>query len=278
MQVFIVSAFTDRPFTGNPAGVCLLDAALPDALMQKIARELSQPETAFVQRRGEGWSIRWFSPIVEVELCGHATLAAARVLWDGGHVATGAPITFQAPTATLAARTRGDDRVWLDFPALSGVTAPAPPEVLAAIDRAPSASARHGDRWVLEYADAADIRALGVDFPALKATGVRSLIVTARADMPGFDIVSRNFAPIVGVDEDQVTGMAHTCLAPYWRARLGDELSCWQASPRGGAMSTRLIEDRVELGGRAIVEMAGRWRTGRRLTTSPSSASHGKEG
>lgn len=259
MRLWLVAAFAERPFQGNPAGVCLLEEALPAQELQLIARELRQPETAFIRRETDGWAVRWFSPEVEVELCGHATLAAAHVLWSEGLAAEGA-ITFFAASTTLTATRGNDGLIWLDFPSLPGAPGHPRPEVVAAVGAPPALAARHADRWLFEYRTAAEVRGLRPDFPALRRTGVRSLIATAPSDMDGYDIVSRNFAPLVGVDEDQVTGMAHTCLAPHWRARLGDALSCWQASPRGGGMRTRLAGERVALGGRAIIEVSGAWR------------------
>lgn len=261
MRAFIVAAFTDTAFRGNPAGVCLCDGAPPaPATMQAIAAELRQPETAFVSRDGDGWAIRWFSPVTEVELCGHATLAAAAVLWATGAAAQ-AQIAFDSAGGPLAAE-RDGGLIWLDFPALPGVAAPPPPEVAACVDVAWIAAARHGERWLLECADAGAVRSARPDFARLRATGIRSLILTAPSDVAGYDIVSRNFAPIVGVDEDQVTGSAHACLAPHWRGRLGPALTCWQASPRGGAVRTRLAGDRVALGGSAVIAFSGVLDTG----------------
>lgn len=255
MRAFIVAAFTDTAFRGNPAGVCLLRQALPDMVMQRIAAELNQPETAFLWPDGDGWAIRWFSPVTEVELCGHATLAAACVLWTSEAVAEGR-ITFGFAGGVLSAE-RDGDLIWLDFPAIPGVSEPAPSGMDMCAGVPWVAASRHGARWLLECADADTVRSARPDFARLRATGIRSLILTARSDTTGYDIVSRNFAPIVGVDEDQVTGSAHACLAPYWRDRLGPELRCWQASPRGGAMLTRLSGERVALGGRAVIEFAG---------------------
>ncbi|WP_414899596.1 PhzF family phenazine biosynthesis protein [Sphingomonas flavalba] len=256
MQCFIVAAFSDTPFHGNPAGVCVLDAALPPATMQAIAAELRQPETAFVLRTGDDWAIRWFSPVVEVALCGHATLAAACVLWNALGVEQHV-LHFASASGPLAAERDPDGTIWLDFPATAGTPGAVPAELAACIDIGWVAAARHDDRWLLECADAAAVRAARPDFARLARTGIRSLILTARSDRPGHDIVSRNFAPIVGVDEDQVTGAAHACLAPHWHGRLGPDLTCWQASARGGTVRTRLRGDRVALGGRAVIEFAG---------------------
>ena len=254
MRTYIVAAFAEGPFKGNPAGVCLLQEALGDDALQRIARDLAQPETAFVRQVDGGWAIRWFSPLTEVALCGHATLAAAHVLWREGLAPADRPIDFAAGETALCAMRESEDLIWLDFPALPGREAAPPDDLLACVSPAPVATMRHADRWLFEYVTAAEVRAARPDFGALARTGVRSLILTAPSDRAGYDIISRNFAPIVGVDEDQVTGVAHTCLAPHWQPRLGFELRCWQASQRGGVVLTRLRGDRVHLGGRAVLQ------------------------
>lgn len=259
MQCFIVASFSDAPFHGNPAGVCILDAPAAPETMQAIATELHQPETAFLLRAGDRWAIRWFSPLVEVALCGHATLAAARVLWNALGLQCDV-LHFASASEALAATRDGDGTIWLDFPATAGTPGDVPAELAACLDVGWVAAARHHDRWLLECADAATVRAARPDFASLARTGIRSLILTARSDAAGYDIVSRNFAPIVGVDEDQVTGAAHACLAPHWHDRLGAELTCWQASARGGTVRTRLRGDRVALGGRAVIEFVGTMR------------------
>jgi predicted PhzF superfamily epimerase YddE/YHI9 len=262
MQTFIVAAFTGTPFRGNPAGVCLLDdnVCLSASALQDIARELNQPETAFLQRTGDqNWRIRWFSPTTEVALCGHATLATAHVLWRELRVKADT-IDFESASGRLSAHS-ADALIWLDFPAIIGVAdEKPPPAVVHCVNIAPLRSTRHNDRWVFEYESAAQVRALKPRFGALAATGIRALVATAPSDSKEFDIVSRNFAPLVGVDEDQATGAAHCCLAPLWEARLGRDLRCYQASARGGVLLTRYRGDRVHLGGRAVIELAGNWR------------------
>lgn len=257
MRTYIIAAFTSELFRGNPAGVCILEDPLDGKSMQLIARELRQPETAFMIKADGGWSIRWFSPETEVDLCGHATLAAASALWDQGLVDGDSAISFLAAIGRLSATRTPDGITWLDFPSLPGKHEPADPKVLESVNIAPVRSAKHADRWIFEFEDAASVRTLKPDFEKLRRSGARSLIATAVSDIPNYDIISRNFAPIVGVNEDQVTGVAHTCLAPYWADRLGPELRCWQASSRGGAVMTRFAEGRVALGGRAVMEFAG---------------------
>ncbi|MCA2436623.1 PhzF family phenazine biosynthesis protein [Rhizobium leguminosarum] len=257
MRTYIIAAFTSELFRGNPAGVCILDAPLEGSSMQQVAAELRQPETAFLIKVEDGWSIRWFSPEIEVDLCGHATLAAASALWDQGLVDKNEAIDFFAAIGRLNAVRTSDGFVWLDFPALPGQAERPDPAVLESVNIAPTRAAKHADRWLFEYDDAASVRTLTPNFEKLRRSGARSLIATAISDNPSYDIVSRNFAPIVGVNEDQVTGVAHTCLAPYWFDRLGPELRCWQASARGGAVNTRLEGGRVALGGMTALEFAG---------------------
>ena len=253
VKSFVVASFADRPHAGNPAGVVILRESLAASQLQSMASELNQPETAFLYPNSGTWHVRWFSPIVEVELCGHATLAAAHVLWQEGHANEADELHFYYSAGDLSARLY-DGSIWLNFPTTFGQAEPAADNLLACVDVQPLSTARHSDRWIFEYPRAQHVRSLRPDFAALKATGVRSLIATAPSDMRGYDIVSRNFAPIVGVNEDQATGTAHTCLAPFWQARLGDSLRCWQASRRGGTLLTRLKGVRTELGGTAVIE------------------------
>jgi PhzF family phenazine biosynthesis protein len=230
--------------------------------MQAIAAELRQPETAFLWPENEATAIRWFSPEMEVDLCGHATLAAAHVLWEEGLADRRQSLVFNSRLkGAVAATSVEDGSISMNFPACFGSQQDPDPAVLACIDRTPIAAGLYANRWILEFASAEDVRELKPRFDALKATGTRSLIVTAISDHNDYDIISRNFAPIVGVNEDQVTGAAHTCLAPYWESRLGTKLRCWQASQRGGAMTTSLVADRVLLQGKATIEFGGNWRS-----------------
>jgi len=262
----IVAAFSDSADGGNPAGVCILPCPIPDTYMQAIATGLGQPETAFLFADGDHWTIRWFSPLKEVELCGHATLAAAHVLWQSVASLRGDTLAFRTiDGADIAARREPDGMIWLEFATIQGAPEPVPAPLAECAGVEWIAASRFGGRWLLECTSAAAVRAARPDFAGLVAMGVRSLIVTAPSDMPAYDIVSRNFAPIVGVDEDQATGTAHVCLASYWLPRLGGNLMCWQASRRGGAIATRHLGGRVTVGGFAstitpfadLPEMAG---------------------
>jgi PhzF family phenazine biosynthesis protein len=257
IRCFQVDAFADRPFAGNPAAVCLLDREMDAAWMQAVAAEMNLSETAFVRRTDEGFELRWFTPKVEVDLCGHATLASAHVLWSEGVVSPAVPIRFHTRSGVLPC-TGAAGWIELDFPA----TAPAmidPPQGLLdalGIAKAPVGKAKF-DYLVLVDSEQA-LRSLVPDFRRLVEIKTRGVIVTACADDARFDFVSRFFAPAAGVDEDPVTGSAHCCLGPYWAQRLGKtELVGFQASARGGIVRVRVAGDRVMLGGQAVTIWRG---------------------
>jgi PhzF family phenazine biosynthesis protein len=274
VPVFVVDAFTDRPFSGNPAAVCLLDGPAPDAWMQRFAAEMNLSETAFLHRESNVWRLRWFTPAVEVDLCGHATLASAHVLASEGVVPRTEPeIRFETRSGTLTATASGET-ITMDFPSTPAQPAEPPESLLAAL--APDLSYRHivgagtnGVDWLIQLADEASIRSLSPDFRALAAENARGVIVTSRAgeatraDYPEADFVSRFFGPAVGVDEDPVTGSAHCTLGPWWAERLGKrELEGRQVSERGGTVRIHCRRDRVSLSGRAVTIVAGRVRVG----------------
>ena len=250
-----VDAFTDRPFAGNPAAVCVLDAGAAPSWMQAVANEMNLAETAFLVRRpapGE-YDLRWFTPTVEVALCGHATLAAAHVLWETGAAPAASPLVFHTLSGPLGAR-RDGGWIELDFPAEPAAPLAEPPADLAALLGAPPAwvGANRFDLLV-ELADDAAVTALDPDIRRVRQLPYRGVVVTARAARPGYDMVSRFFAPASGVDEDPVTGSAHCCLGPYWSHRLGkDRLVGYQASRRGGTVRVTLAGDRAHLGGQAV--------------------------
>jgi PhzF family phenazine biosynthesis protein len=255
--IWTVDAFADEALTGNPAAVCVLDGPRTDAWLAGIARELNLSETAFLERRTDGWSLRWFTPTVEVELCGHATLASAHVLREAG-LDTGDTISFHTRSGLLQASRDGDELV-LDFPAEPASPVAAPAGLLDALGIAVAvAVARNRFDYLVEVDSAAAVRALRPDMTRLAEIETRGVIVTALADGAGHDFVSRWFGPRVGVPEDPVTGSAHCCLAPWWAARLDRrELRGYQASPRGGSVGVRLRGDRVELVGRAVTVLRG---------------------
>jgi len=258
LPIVQVDAFTSEPFAGNPAAVCVLPAPREERWMQAVAREMNLSETAFLVRRSDGaWHLRWFTPAAEVELCGHATLASAHVLWSEGHLPAGETARFLTASGELRADRR-EPWIELDFPATPPVPATAPAGLAAAVGVEPVAVLTSRFDYLVEVASEAEVRALEPDFRALRSLGVRGVIVTAKAATAGFDFVSRFFAPGVGVDEDPVTGSAHCALAPFWGARLGrTEMNGYQASARGGEVRVRLAGSRVILGGRAVTVMRG---------------------
>ena len=252
LPLFQVDAFTDHPFSGNPAAVCLLDRERDAAWMQAVAAEMNLSETAFLLPREDGFGLRWFTPATEVDLCGHATLAAAHVLWEQGLLAPGAAARFHTRSGHLRA-TRSGAVIELDFPA-----APAEPGLLAALGLDGGEVCRGRFDYLVVVEDEAEVRALRSDFPALGWVETRGVIVSARSDNPEYDFVSRFFAPAAGIPEDPVTGSAHCTLGPWWAPRLGKQsMTAFQASRRGGVVQVSLQGDRVHLGGRAVTVLAG---------------------
>jgi PhzF family phenazine biosynthesis protein len=251
-RIIQVDAFTDRPFAGNPAAVCVLPEPKDDAWMQALALEMNLSETAFLVKEAEGYHLRWFTPKAEVDLCGHATLASAHVLWEDGHLPLDAPAIFRTRSGKLKA-TKFDDWITLDFPA-TPVDREISPESLARTLGVRVVSAWMSRFDVLVEVESAEVvRKLIPAFGLLEEIEVRGIIVTARSDMPGFDFVSRFFAPRLGVAEDPVTGSAHCTLGPFWAGKLGkNDLVGYQASSRGGVVRVKVEGDRVLLGGQAV--------------------------
>jgi len=254
VELYQVDAFTAHPFAGNPAAVCFPPETADAAWMQAVAAEMNLSETAFLWPREEGYTLRWFTPAAEVNLCGHATLASAHVLYETNRLPPETPARFHTRSGLLSASL---DRDWIemDFPALPAQTVIAPPELLGALGlkEDPVYTGFDGEDYLVVVDGEAIVRALQPDFPALLAIESRGVSVTSRASTAGFDFVSRFFAPWVGVNEDPVTGSAHCCLGPYWAEQLGKEtLRAYQASPRGGVLQVRPAGDRVTLRGQAV--------------------------
>ncbi|MEW4530475.1 PhzF family phenazine biosynthesis protein [Maioricimonas sp. JC845] len=265
VPILLVDAFTDQPFRGNPAAICLLDDERDAGWMQAVAAEMNLSETAFVRPLGKTRELRWFTPRIEVDLCGHATLAAAHVLWEEGIVGAGEPIRFETRSGVLTC-TRAGNRIELDFPATPAEPVELPAELAAALwpggdGPQPVFAGRTRFDHLVVLESAADVLGLDPDFRQLAAVRTRGVMVTAPSDRDGEDFVSRFFAPAAGVDEDPVTGSAHCCLGPYWADRLGKtELSAHQASERGGDVKVRIAGDRVVLGGEAVTVLRGELR------------------
>lgn len=255
-----VDAFTSRPFGGNPAAVCVVAGPADAVWMQQVAAEMNLAETAFLHPADDGYALRWFTPATEVDLCGHATLASAHVLWEEGHLAPDAQARFTTRSGLLTAQ-RDGDWIAMNFPAFT----PDPIEdaaMLAALEAALGVkSPRFAGKaayTIIELPTEADVRAVRPEFTALAAIATAGVIVTAPADDPGFDFISRFFAPRLGVNEDPVTGSAHSYLAPFWAKRLGKrEMVGYQASHRGGVVRVRLEGDRVVMSGQAVTTLRG---------------------
>ena len=252
VRITQVDSFTNRPFAGNPAGVCILPKAADEAWMLKVAGEMALAETAFLVPQRDGYDLRWFTPTVEVSLCGHATLASAHVLWEDGHLKSTAQARFHTKSGLLTADRR-DPWIELDFPATPATPADAPPGLNDALGATPVFVGRSKFDYFAELDTEARVRGPDPDLSAIGRVKARGVIVTSRADPGEYDFVSRFFAPQSGVPEDPVTGSAHCALAPYWSAKLGKrELMAYQASARGGEIRLRLEGDRVRLGGQAV--------------------------
>lgn len=255
-----VDAFADRPFAGNPAGVCLLEREARSNWMQSVAAELGFSETAFARPRGDGaFDLRWFTPTVEVDLCGHATLATAHTLWEMGVLETQSNARFHTRSGILTAARR-NDWIELDFPASATVPTDPPAGLLEALGLQATFVASTRFDVLVEVDDEAAVRSAAPHLAGLRQLGGRGVMVTARSATPAFDFVSRFFAPGVGIDEDPVTGSAHCALAPYWAGKLGrNDLVGYQASARGGIVRCRVDGDRVILGGTAVTVVRGEW-------------------
>jgi len=257
IPIYQVDAFTDQPFRGNPAGVCVLETAAEPAWMQAVAAEMNLSETAFLYREDAGFRLRWFTPTVEVDLCGHATLASAHVLWEAGYLWPQEPAQFYTRSGLLTARPV-EGEVELNFPAVVSEPVEAPTELVEALGVTPRYVGRNKFDYLVEVASASDVRGLRPDHARLRTLPVRGVMVTAVADDDRFDFVSRFFAPGSGIDEDPVTGSAHCCLTPYWSGKLGKQaMTAFQASARGGVVRVTLMGDRVLLAGHAVTVMRG---------------------
>ena len=254
-----VDAFTNQPFRGNPAAICWLEEEVPAAWMQSVAAEMNLSETAFLIRKGNHYGLRWFTPRFEVDLCGHATLASAHVLWSAGIHTSVEPIVFETRSGPLTCR-RASRRIEMDFPATSVELQPPSPVLVAALGVSPIESGKTAFDEFVVVENPQTLRSMTPDFRSLAQVDTRGVIVTCRSDDPQFDFLSRFFAPAAGIDEDPVTGSAHCALGPYWAGVLGKEqLTGYQGSERGGVVSVHAAGDRVVLGGEAVTVWEGAW-------------------
>jgi PhzF family phenazine biosynthesis protein len=254
-----VDAFTNAPFAGNPAAVCVLSAPRSDDWMQKVAQEMNLSETAFLIRQEDGFHLRWFTPTTEVPLCGHATLASAHVLWSEGHLLPDEVARFHTKSGLLIAKKHGS-WIELNFPANQSEVVSAPPELGEALGVSPKTVMKNSLGYLVEVESEDLVRQMQPNFERLKALAHNQVIVTSSTqEYSEYDFVSRFFAPGLGINEDPVTGAAHCCLAPFWRDRKSkDEFLAYQASSRGGVLKIRYDgSDRVYLSGQAVTVMRG---------------------
>ena len=256
LQITQVDAFTDKPFGGNPAAVCILPEARDAQWMQNVALEMNLSETAFVVRQQDGFDLRWFTPSIEVDLCGHATLASVHVLWEEGALPREQQARFHTRSGLLTADFR-DGWIELDFPAKEEKAAEAPPQLTEALGVKPIHVGRNQFDYLVEVSEA-ELTAMRPNHSLLKTLPVSGIIATSVSTDPRYDFLSRFFAPGSGIDEDPVTGSAHTALTPYWSKKLGKtQMTARQCSPRGGLLRVTLRGARVIMAGQAITVMRG---------------------
>ncbi len=253
MRVYTVDAFTDGPGSGNPAAVCILEKEIPDRTKQEIASRVNLPETAFLLGRKGLFGLRWFTPETEVDLCGHATLASAHVLFTLGILPETEDAVFSTKSGVLTAR-RKSDLIEMDFPSEDPWEVKAPEDLLMAIPSAPLYVGRNRLDYIAVYESEETVRSAVPELARVRKLDSRGLIITSVSSSRRYDFVSRFFAPGAGIDEDPVTGSAHCCLCPFWSRRLGKkELTGYQASQRGGIVHAELLGKRVLLSGKAAV-------------------------
>jgi PhzF family phenazine biosynthesis protein len=258
MKIYQVDSFTDKPFAGNPAGVCLMTEQRDANWMLAVAREMNVAETAFLQKAEDGYQLRWFSPEVEIDLCGHATLASAHILWQEGELKKNVEARFHTKSGLLTAQLLAEEWIQLNFPATPPAPSPAPEKLNEILGAAAIYVGRSKFDLLVEVDSENTVRSLKPDFDALRNLDVRGVIVTARATTKPFDFVSRFFGPAVGINEDPATGSSHCCLAPYWSGKLNkDSLLAYQCSSRSGVLRVRNEGERVLLEGKATTVIKG---------------------
>ena len=257
LPIFTVDAFSQGPFTGNPAAVCLLDAPRSDAWMQSVAAEMNLPETAFLLKLDSGWSLRWLSPTVEVDICGHATIAASHILWQEGLLQPTETVIYHTRSGQLTAKQEGQTIV-LDFPALPAKECASPKNLSEGLGVVPLLVGSNEMDYLALLEDEETVRNLSPKLDTLRSIDCRGIIVTAKSNSSEYDFVSRFFAPATGINEDPATGSSHCCLAPFWAARLGkSRLIGRQLSARGGVIGAELVGERVLLRGSAVTILRG---------------------
>ena len=254
-EIFQVDAFADKPFAGNPAAVCVLSEPADERWMQQVANEMNLSETAFLDEQDDGYQLRWFTPAVEVELCGHATLASAHILWEQGFLPADSPARFYTQSGLLSA-VRKNSWIEMDFPAEPAHQADFPEDVFKVFGAEALYVGKNRFDFILEFDTAEIVRKMTPNFSLLSDISGRGFMVTSHSDTPEYDFISRFYAPAAGINEDPVTGSAHCCLGPYWAKKLGkNEITGYQASDRGGVVKVRVGKERVYLGGQAVTVM-----------------------
>lgn len=257
IPIFQVDSFTAEPFKGNPAAVCFLPEAQKETWMQNVAREMNLSETAFLHPDEKGFQLRWFTPRMEIDLCGHATLASAHLLWQEGRLKITEPARFVTRSGLLSAELN-DGWISMDFPALAGSASATPRDLIEALGATPKYVGKYGQDYLVELASEDIVKNLKPDFYRMEQINCRGIAVTAQANTGKYDFVSRFFSPRTGIPEDPVTGSAHCYLGPFWGSLLHKEdLLGYQASERGGVVRTRLNGNRVILGGQAVTILEG---------------------
>ncbi|MDA8229573.1 MAG: PhzF family phenazine biosynthesis protein [Desulfitobacterium hafniense] len=257
ISIYQVDAFTEKAFKGNPAGVCILAEEKSETWMQAVANEMNLSETAFLYKQDGYFDLCWFTPTVEVDLCGHATLASAHILWEMGYLNKREEARFQTKSGLLTAKL-DSDWILLDFPAEPSSEATAPDFITEALKASPVYSGKNRMDYIFELESEEAVKNLEPHLNLLKELDCRGIIVTSRSNSDEYDFVSRFFGPRAGVDEDPVTGSAHCCLGTYWQERLGkSELVGYQASARGGMVKVKVVGDRVILAGKAVTVLKG---------------------
>jgi len=252
IPIFQVDSFTDRPFAGNPAGVCILKKPAEERWMQNVAMEMNLSETAFLYRQNDGFSLRWFTPIAEVDLCGHATLASAHILWETKILAAHETARFHTRSGLLSAAIN-DGMIQMDFPATPAKPVEPPEGLSKALGISTKYIGKNDYDFLVEIDSAEAVRQLKPDFSLLQKITERGVIITAFSDTEEYDFISRFFAPAVGIDEDPVTGSAHCTLGPYWQKKLEkNKFTAFQASKRGGVIHVQMKNNRVLLSGQAV--------------------------
>jgi PhzF family phenazine biosynthesis protein len=255
IEIFQVDAFTDVPFRGNPAAVCLLDGEATQAWMQDFAAEMNLSETAFLRRERQHYHLRWFTPVCEVDLCGHATLAAAHILWERGLLRGREEARFETRSGLLLA-SRAEGWIEMDFPSAPAEACEVPEKLMEALQVRPAWVGKNRVDFLVQVESEREVREAAPNFALLKEVSCRGVILTGPVEDGEYDFVSRFFAPAFGVDEDPVTGSAHCCLAPFWGGRLKkSRMTAYQVSRRGGKVGVRVAGDRVILLGQAVTIM-----------------------